>query len=573
MSAAPDPTTPDPTTPDSVTSDLATPDLPSPAPDGPVAPVTPEAVGEEAYAWRRMHPVTPVVRGWRVVVGVLAVAVFQLDSFVDLVVELGARAWLVGLGLLLVVGVIGFASSVLAWRMTRFAVTDEAVHLRQGVVFRQQRQARLDRLQAVDLVQPLLARLLGLAELRLDVAGGTGSSVALAFLREAEAEDLRVELLALAAGRQRPGTGPLPADAPLARTLTTGDEGAPPAVGPAGTQDRPHGGTSHGAHDGTDAPAPAVPAAAPVGVGDGRFTASPEQQVYEVPAGRVLLSVVRSSALVWPLVAVAGVTVPAVLFGEPGGFFVLFPAVFGALGFVWSRVNNGIGFRAATSPDGIRLRHGLTEQRAQTVPPGRVQAVRLTQTPLWRGPDWWRVEMNVAGYGGGGGGESTSSETVLLPVGPRDEAVTAVWLVLPDLGVADPRALLDTLLSADPTAREGAITSPRPARRLDPVAWRRRAAVVTDRALLARRGRFTRVLEVVPHERTQSLGVEQGPLQRRLGLASVVLHSTPGPVSPRVDHLAAADAAALLDELSVRARAARAGAAPEQWLRDVRTAP
>ena len=89
--------------------------------------------------------------------------------------------------------------------MTRFAVTDEAVHLRTGILFRQQRQARLDRLQAVDVVQPLLARLVGLAELKLEVAGGSGSAVSLAFLREADAEALRAELLALAAGLQRAG--------------------------------------------------------------------------------------------------------------------------------------------------------------------------------------------------------------------------------------------------------------------------------------------------------------------------------------------------------------------------------
>ena len=95
--------------------------------------------------------------------------------------------------------------------MTRFAVTDEAVHLRTGILFRQQRQARLDRLQAVDVVQPLLARLVGLAELKLEVAGGSGSAVSLAFLREADAEALRAELLALAAGLQRPGAVAVPA--------------------------------------------------------------------------------------------------------------------------------------------------------------------------------------------------------------------------------------------------------------------------------------------------------------------------------------------------------------------------
>ncbi len=72
---------------------------------------------------------------------------------------------------ILVVGLVGLGYSAVAWRMTSYAVDDESVHLRTGVLFRQQRKARLDRLQAVDVVQPLLARFFGLAELKLEVAG------------------------------------------------------------------------------------------------------------------------------------------------------------------------------------------------------------------------------------------------------------------------------------------------------------------------------------------------------------------------------------------------------------------
>jgi putative membrane protein len=63
------------------------------------------------------------------------------------------------------------------------------------------------------------------------------------------------------------------------------------------------------------------------------------------------------------------------------------------------------------------------------------------------------------------------------------------------------------------------------------------------------------------------VGLEQGPLQRRLAVASFVVHSTPGPVSPRVPHLASAVAGRLMDEQATRARTARAAAGPELWLR------
>jgi putative membrane protein len=71
---------------------------------------------------------------------------------------------------------------------------------------------------------------------------------------------------------------------------------------------------------------------------------------------------------------------------------------------------------------------------------------------------------------------------------------------------------------------------------------------------------------LVPAERTQSLGLAQGPLQRRLRLATLVAHSTPGPVSPAVQHLDEMVAAALLDELARRAASARAASGPEQWM-------
>lgn len=499
----------------------------------PAAPVAPP---EDDLGWRRMHPVTPAVKGWKVVVVALGIVAWNASDDVRQLAEwLGGRAWLVVLGALVLVGLIGFGYSAIAWRMTRFAVTDDAVHLRSGVVFRQQRQARLDRLQAVDVVQPLLARILGLSELRLEVAGGAGSAVSLAFLREAEAEQLRAELLARAAGLHR-GTGRPAASVPLGTVTPVGVADAPAADDGAG-QD------------------PSGPAPAPV---------APERPVYEVPVGRLLASTLLSSATVWLIGLSVALVALIVTSGRFESAFALLPALLGVVSYVWTRFNRGANFRAGISPDGIRLRHGLTEARAQTVPPGRVQAVQITQGLLWRRAGWWRVEVNVAGYGSGE--DQTQSENVLLPVGTRDEALLALWMVLPDLSHTDPRALVEGGLVGRDEDGTWAV-APRRSRWLDPIGWRRHGVAVTERALVLRSGVLVRRLVVVPHERTQSLGLAQGPLQRRLGLASFQLHSTPGPVSPRVDHLDARVAAGLLDEQAARARAARATAGPEQWMR------
>ncbi|MBE1875161.1 PH domain-containing protein [Myceligenerans sp. TRM 65318] len=474
-----------------------------------------------------------MVRGWAVVGGAIFIIGQQtLDGGPDEGGVVGLLTspywWTVPLGLI-VIGLAGFGFAALAWRMTTYAVGDETVHLRRGVVFKQQRHARLDRLQAVDVRQPLVARLFGLSELKLEVAGGSDSGIAIGYLRDADASELRNELLARAAGlRNTP-----PAVAGSSRVAAEQGSGGPEEV-------------------------PARVDGPPVGAPE-----APEQPVLEVPPARLIASLLRTSVTIFFALFIAGLIVTVIVTGTPQVVFAVIAPFIGIGGYLFNRFSTEFAFRVAISADGIRLRHGLLETRAQTIPPGRVQAVSLTQGLLWRGPDWWRVQVNVAGYGGDGDAGTTN---VLLPVGTRDEALTVLSLVLPDLGIDDPRAVLDAGLAGDSRTPGPFTGSPPNAVWVDPIGWRRQGFAVTGRALLLRSGRLYRILAVVPHERTQSLGIAAGPLQRRLGLASFEVHSTPGPVSPGVHHLAAADAAELLEEQAARARTARAHAGPERWM-------
>ncbi len=92
------------------------------------------------------------------------------------------------------------------------------------------------------------------------------------------------------------------------------------------------------------------------------------------------------------------------------------------------RVLAEYGSTVAEVPEGLRLRHGLLETRSQTVPPGRVQAVRVLEPLLWRRQGWVRVEVDVAGYSGRG--EEQSATSALLPVAPRALAEALVARVL-----------------------------------------------------------------------------------------------------------------------------------------------
>ncbi len=464
--------------------------------------------------WHRMHPLTPLVRSWRVLVVVL---VFVVQGWGDNVLrgdglpdvhrpDASGRLLAGGGAIVLVVLAAGIGLAVLSWRTTRFRVADEALELHSGVLFKQYRRARLDRLQTVDVAQPFIARLAGLARLTLEVAGGNDSSVALSFLREDEALGLRNHLIAEAAGVHYEGV---------------------------------------------------------------RAPEAPEHQALDVPVGRLIGSLALSGPALGLVCGVAGFVIASVVVHDPGPVVGVFPTVLGVAGLVWGRFNGGFGFRVATSPDGLRLRHGLLEQRTQTVPPGRVQAIRLSQGLLWRSADWWSVRVNIAGYSGGSGSDTKDeSGNTLLPVGSRYDAVAVLALVLPDLGVGpgeNPWSVIEAGLIGAGEA-DGFLVAPRRSRWVDPISWRRSGVRVTGHALLIRRGVLRRSLDVVPHARTQSLGLTQGPLQRRLGLASFELHSTDGPVGPVAAHLDARAATTLLAEQSVRAEGARNAAGPERWM-------
>ncbi len=481
--------------------------------------------------WRRVHPASPFVRGWLALAALFVF--FGRDIFERLLRgapvfddRFAARApWLLlGGGTLLLLTVIGF---VLSWHFTRYQVADGYVRLNTGFLFKQQRQARLDRVQAIDVVQPLLARIFGLAELRFEVADAGQSAVHLAYLRADEARRLRAEILAGAAGEPGPPDKPQP--------------------GPPG-QPQP-------------GPPPALEA--------------PERAVLTVPPQRLAGSLVLSEQTVVIVLGAAASVLLSAITENRSFYFYLIPAALGIVAAYWNSFNKGYNFTAAVSPDGIRLRYGLLDTLAQTLPPGRIQALRVSQPPLWRIFGWYRMQVNVAGYGTPGNNGEGSSRTTLLPVGTLPEVFAMLALVLPDPGTPDPeRVFTAGLHGLAPGSRDGGtgadeggfVTTPARARLLAPLGWRRNGFTATDTALLIRSGRWWRSLVLVPHQRTQSMALEQGPLARRFRVADLVLHTTAGPVAPRLVQAGLDQARALLDAQAARARTARKQQRSEHWL-------
>ncbi|MDO8309196.1 MAG: PH domain-containing protein [Actinomycetota bacterium] len=205
-------------------------------------------------------------------------------------------------------------------------------------------------------------------------------------------------------------------------------------------------------------------------------------------------------------------------------------------------------FTVSQSPDGLRLRFGLAKTQSRTVPPGRVQAIEFVEPLLWRKRGWMRVRVNIAGMGAADS-SGNREETLLIPVATREVAHGIVERVLPGLDLA------------------GMEWHPAPdrARRRSVIQWQRLAYAWDDSVFVARRGRVTRHVMVIPHARAQSVRFTQGPWERPLGLGSVHVDTTPGPVKVSALHLDAGVAQELVRAESDRAERARAQDRSIRW--------
>jgi putative membrane protein len=99
------------------------------------------------------------------------------------------------------------------WLVTRFSFDGETLHVETGLLRRDTRKVPVARIQAVDVVQPFIAKVLDVAELRIRVAG-SGKEERLAYLHLERAHALRASLLAAHHGLD-PST-PEPPEHPVA---------------------------------------------------------------------------------------------------------------------------------------------------------------------------------------------------------------------------------------------------------------------------------------------------------------------------------------------------------------------
>jgi putative membrane protein len=233
------------------------------------------------------------------------------------------------------------------------------------------------------------------------------------------------------------------------------------------------------------------------------------------------------------------------------------------------------GFRLTRSTGGLRRRRGLFTLSEALIPFKRVQLSIIQSGPIARFLGWYRLEFQTLSADAGGGGNQ-----VAVPFGRADEIQRAlaevsvevpptareftgvsrrhivrqalrwsVLLIMPIVGawIASPFAL--GLLVLLPLLVAGAALQ-----------WRHHRYCLTSTSLYVRHGVLSRRLWILPFERIEVLGVDQGPLQRRLDLATLAI-DTAGASALRPLHivnLPTTKAHGLADELLVRQRKARA---------------
>src|SRR5690606_6205030 len=96
--------------------------------------------------------------------------------------------------------VIGVGAGYVSWLFTRYVIDDVEIRVEKGVLFKSSRRIPFERLQSVDINEPLIARIVGLSELTIEMAGGSDSRTRLRFLTLAESRRLRRLLLTRAHG-------------------------------------------------------------------------------------------------------------------------------------------------------------------------------------------------------------------------------------------------------------------------------------------------------------------------------------------------------------------------------------
>ena len=409
-----------------------------------------------------------------------------------------------------ILGAIGVVIAALAgwwrWDTTRWFVDDYGIHKRSGVFTTKQTDVPFARVQALDLEQGPVQRLLGVFAVHVQTAGGgERGEIVLEAIHDDELDGLR-ELVGARVAADEP-------DLPR-RRLRVGDLVlAALTAGQLGV---------------------ILPALA------GAVQLS--ENVLGDDAERDAVRLIPHSAHEWVLAAV--VLLAAAWLLSVMGAVVAFS-----------------GFTVARDHDRLRIRRGLLERRETTIPVERVRAVVVVEGVLRRPLRLAALRMEVIGHA-----KEPAAAQTLFPLLRRAEVSAFLDELLPELaddldGLADlprralrryvlPPALVAFAAGAAfwPLTHFGALIAV-PAALYGFVRFRDAGWRLHDGRLAVRRLGLARTTVLAPAPRRESVTFAQSVFQRRAALADLVVEFGKNTTAP-VHHLDAATARAAFDRLA-----------------------
>jgi putative membrane protein len=429
--------------------------------------------------------------------------------------------------LVTLLGAFSVAGAVLKYMSFRYAIVDNALHVRSGILFRQDRSIPIERIQNINTRQQLIHRMLGVVDVYIETAsGGAGQAEAsLSVVSLAEAERLRAALTR----RVELTTQALPTTA-VSPTLAGGETATEAAAG-----------TMHATR-----------------------AAEGGEVVYRASLRDLMLAGATTNRLGSLLAAALGVLVyiqtfvrddrPIMRAIERGSARMSMPGwstitlaiaalvVLGWLTSIVLTVVTKFGFQLVRVRGQLERSYGLTTRHHSVFPVQRVQMLKVRSPIIQRQIGLCHVSAETAGSfrDAQGGQEAGSSE--LCPILRTRRADDMCRLALPTFSfdalqwqptstLARWRAFVRLLIGLSLPVAAGAILyTPWTLAALPVVfltaffgsAWYFRAIgfAVQGEFVAMRGGVFTRTVRVVPKSKVQASFVVQSPLQLRLGLAT-----------------------------------------------------
>ncbi len=477
--------------------------------------------------------------------------VMMLSSVFDFI-DIGWVFWLAPIGL-----IVGVAYGIAHYYRFEYEVTSTTVDVASGVLSRRSREIPYRRIQNVDVTQGVVQRLLGLAVVSIETAGGGDTEATLNFVSEEEASRLQREIRRRTAEvkdrRRSRTTDSDPEEADAIESEPTTDEAT---AGADAARDR-------SIAEPDDAASPAEPDRRERSFDRERerrqrlFALEPrELLLYSFTSFRpaavaavMFLFFLATDRVVELLVATAQpFGGPSDLASGDAGSY----GVFTLVSFV-----NGIAityavsvaytfatyydFRLGRVGDDFVYERGLLQRYSGSIPAEKVQSVTITDNPLQRLIGYAGLWVETAGYGPDSDGGSQSA--VPLAEGSRihrfAENLTGVdapsFRSPPTL--ARRRYLVRfSLVAATIVAIAYGVAQVTPINRwylaaivfaaVPPAAHLRYVHLgyyVGEDHLVIRRGFWRRRTTVIPYYRIQTVSTRRSIFQRRLGLASVVV--------------------------------------------------